>query len=192
MVPLQLLDHNASRSVPSITTLSDDYGNQQELLSSRLQIVFDGINLSEQYFELDSDVDSFLSENSDNSDWDDDSSCDSDNDHVEFSSETLRTLSQNHIWPLFDDSLRMNRRRFDKDGDIDDLVSLNSFDSLMDAGKRGILKRSTKHQEHLPSRQKLQNQRQHNVKSKAHILAADVAFESDEESLTDYYCIRLK
>ena len=186
MVPLQYVDQNDPRCVPSTLSLTEDeiYENQQQL------IAIDGIYSMEQYFqiEFDSDIESILTDSSD-SDENDESCCssvssDSDShiDSFRQFSEVLRIHRQQHKWPLQDESPLMKRNCYYDDGD-DDLASLKSYDSLEDARRRGIFERSIDrdltNQESIST---FRQRRQLNKKSVSPKAARAFNFESDEES----------
>lgn len=160
--------------------------------------------MMEQYFELgtDSDVESIMTDISDNGDGDGNNCYSVKNDidgHIDYFRQlpkVLRINSQQHAWPLFDESIHTNRNRYYDDCD-DESASVKSYDSLEDAKKRGILERSNdRHSTHqsianeyiLPLRQ-LPNQRQRNIISNAKKTRAVFDFDSDEES---DYSIHLK
>lgn len=213
MIPSQSFEQNSPRSVQFMlpSTVNEVYDNQQQLLSSRLQISIDGIDLMELYCELDfdSDVESVVTDSSDDCDGDDSSCCSVKNDdidgrHVDYFRQlpkVLRTHSQQQTWPLFDQSIHANRNRYHDDC-YDESASVKSYDSLEDAKKRGILEwsndRHSTHQsiadEYDPSLQLLPEQRQYNTVSDAQSPGGVWVFDSDEES--DYeesdYSIHLK
>ena len=147
MVSVQYFHQNAPRRVPSVqsSARNDVYDNHHQL---RPSIAIDGIDLVEQYFEfeVDSDIESVLTDST----YSDDSSYCSinfDNDsnsHIDYCLELPNmplTTRQNCILPLYDEPTRVNGNSHRNDN-ADELATLISYNSFVDARKRDIIGRS--------------------------------------------------
>lgn len=192
MVSMQYFDQNAPRSVASVqaSAVNEVLDNQQQL---QPQITIDGIFFMNQQFnfEIDSDLESVLTDSTHGSDSDDSSNCsvdfDSGNDsHLDYTLQLPKmplTSRQKDACPLLDDSERKNGN------DLDEQATIISYDSLDDARKRGLVGRPRDWNSTRPW--KPPKRRQRNKKELTPKSGNDIDFESDEETL-EWYNIPLK
>ena len=185
MVSVQYFDQNGPRSVPSVqsSAVNDVYDT----------IAIDGIDLVAQYFEveIDSDVESILTDST----YSDDSSycsvdfgSDSD-DHVDYCRQLPKmplTTRQKQIRPLYDEFKGVNGNP-NRNDIIDELASVISYDSLEDARKRGMIRRSI--DSRLSHLRQSSNRPQKKTKSLTPKAERVFDLESDEETV---YNIPLK
>lgn len=181
MVSLQYFDQDAPRSVASMhaSAVNEVHENQQLWPPTSIE----GIHMMNQYsnVDIDSDLESVLTDNTDDSDSDDSSYCsvnfDSDDiSHIDYLLE-LQTIPltsrQKNTRPSLDES---------KDcccnNDLD--VSILSFDSLEDARNRGLVGRPKDWDPALPWRP---NRRQRKNLLLIPRSEKKYDFESDEETI---------